>query len=781
MQTTIKLSVRTLVEFVLRSGDLVSSFSGRSRALAGTKAHQKVQKSQPDHYRPEVSLSHTVTVEDFVLEISGRADGIIEQAGVTVIDEIKSTNVLLDTIRADDNPLFWAQAKCYAYIYALQQNLDSIQVQLTYYQLEDRTCKRFLQCFRSVDLAVFFIDLVNRYLDWASLVQQAQANRNHSIQELNFPFDSFRAGQREFAVAVYRSIAAGTKLFAEAPTGIGKTMASIFPAVKAMGEDKVEQIVYLTAKSSARDIAEQALIVLRQRGLLLKSLTLTAKEKICFAETTDCDPQKCPYAHGHYDRIQSAMRDIYTQPVFSRSVIEEYAEKHQVCPFEFSLDLALWSDCVICDYNYVFDPRVSLKRMFSEDALRYCLLIDEAHNLVDRAREMFSASLAKKPVSELKQTMKAAQPKLSKALGPVLTWINRWGKACEQDPDKLLVQKEVPVDSLAPMHKFIKIADDWLAKNEPALYRDQLLQIYFDIHAFLRTAEEYGEDYVFYVEKDGTSVTGKLFCMDPSRLLKQVLLPGRPAVFFSATLSPLEYFKDTLGGDATDCCLAIDSPFPRNHLHVLVADSIGTTYKARESTYGAVVEAIHAVVEAKPGNYLAFFPSYRYLDEVSGRYGEQYGEVQLIRQSARMTDTEREEFLACFTTQPQGTLVGFAVLGGAFGEGIDLTGERLSGAVIVGIGLPQVCPERNTIRTYYEEKNGMGFEYAYLYPGMNKVLQAAGRVIRTDEDRGVVLLIDERFSQPRCRKLLPDWWKPVKTVRGVAAIQASVLNFWRRC
>ncbi|MDF2499842.1 MAG: putative repair helicase [Anaerosporomusa subterranea] len=441
MKTKIRLSVRTLVEFVLRSGDLTSTFSGRSRAVEGTKAHQKVQKAQPAHYRPEVPLSHTIEAVDFVIEIGGRADGIIEQDDVTVIDEIKSTDTALDAIHEDDNPLFWAQAKCYAYIYALQQSLEKIAVQLTYYQVEDKTCLRFVQCYAISDLTAFFSDLIDRYLDWARLIQQGQADRNQSIKELKFPFDSFRAGQRELAVAVYRTVTAGNKLFAQAPTGIGKTLASLFPAVKAIGEGKTEKIFYLTAKTSTREIAEQALATLREKGLVLKSLTLTAKDKICFNAETDCDPEKCIYACGHYDRIHAALREIYAQPVFTRIIIEECAKKYQICPFEFSLDLALWADCVICDYNYVFDPRVSLKRLFAEDAGSHCLLIDEAHNLVDRAREMYSATLSKKPISELKQALKQSQPKLAKGLAPVQTCLARWGKACEQMEAKLLVQK----------------------------------------------------------------------------------------------------------------------------------------------------------------------------------------------------------------------------------------------------------------------------------------------------------------------------------------------------
>ena len=780
MKTTIKISVRTLVEFVLRSGDLVSSFSGRARAVEGTKAHKLVQKLQPPQYRPEVTLTHSVEAADCILEISGRADGVIEQDDDVTIDEIKSTTLSLDAISEQDNPLFWAQAKCYAFIYAQQQRLNTIKVQLTYYQLDEKTCKRFQCSFLASELSQFFTDLISRYLQWARTIRNAQADRDRSIQQLGFPFASFRSGQRELAVAVYRSIAARNNLFAQAPTGIGKTLATLFPAIKAMGEGKSEKIFYLTAKTSTREIAEQTIALLRQAGLRFKSLTLTAKDKICLSPDTDCDPANCPYARGHYDRIHAALAEIYAQPVFTRTVIEDCARKHQVCPFEFSLDVSVWADCVICDYNYVFDPRVSLKRFFGEDGGQYCLLIDEAHNLIDRAREMFSASIEKKPLTELKKAIKSSEPKLAKMLTAVLTCVNRWGKACDQNDAKQHVQQFLPEEVLSPMYRFLQSTDQWLAKKQASPFREQLLQIFFDIHAFVRTSEEFDEKYVFYAEKNSSNIVGKLFCIDPSRILQKVLTSDRPAVFFSATLSPIEYFRESLGGKETDAYLTVDSPFPRENLCILAADNISTTYKRRNTSYESVCDAIEAITETRPGNYLVFFPSYRYLEEVETRFSQRNSGVECLCQSSAMTDAERSAFLARFSNQPNGTLIGFAVLGGAFGEGVDLVGERLCGVVVVSVGLPQLGLERNLIRQFHNAQNGMGFEYAYLYPGINKVLQAAGRVIRTDSDQGVILLIDERFTQPRCQRILPSWWQPIKFVRGADSIQAASREFWFR-
>ena len=785
---TVKTSVRNLVEFVLRSGDLSSAFAGSSRMVDGSRIHRKIQQSQGSEYKPEVSLAIVVQRPDVTLEISGRADGVITataEAGreQVTIDEIKSVTVELDTIEEDYNLLHWAQAKCYAYIYAAQYDLTAIGVQITYCQVTTLEIKSFKQIYSVEELADFFDSLITQYAMWARRLGDWAEVRNASAQLLQFPFSAFRHGQRQLAVAVYKTLSMGLKLFAQAPTGTGKTMATIFPAVKALGQGHVEKLFFLTAKTVTRQLAEEAFDRLRQIGLRCKTLTLTAKDKTCFMPEAACTPEECPYAEGYYDRITLALNDCWQQEAFTREVVEQIARKHQVCPFELSLDLALWADAVICDYNYVFDPRVYLKRFFNENDGQYCFLVDEAHNLVDRARDMFSAEITKQSFLAIKKSVNQELPQLGKAAGKINTFLLKTGKLCVETSAvgqaDYFVREQPLTDIISLLRKFMDLAEKWLAKNQPADFREELLELYFNVNAFLRTFEMYDERYVTYAEKIDKDVKLKLFCVDPSELLRQAVKRGRAAIFFSATLTPLNYFTEILGGEAEDGKITVPSPFDHSNLGLLVADTVSTTYKTREKTYGIVVDSITAAIEARAGNYLVFFPSYRYMEEVYRRFSLKNPLIRVILQMGEMKEEERTEFLRQFSGDNADTLVGFAVLGGVFGEGIDLTGERLVGAVIVGVGLPQVCLEREIIRQWFDRNNRPGFEYAYVYPGMNKVLQAAGRVIRTEQDRGLVLLIDDRFSQPRYRRLFPPEWQGAVSTKNVSKIADRVKRFWQ--
>jgi len=781
----VKISVRNLVEFILRSGDLTSGFSSSSRALEGSKIHRRIQKAQGADYQPEVHLVHQVEQKGFVLEISGRADGIIlgrDTKEQVIVDEIKSTTKQLEFIEEKDNPLFWAQVKCYAYIYVQQHELKAIEIQLTYCQLNTGEIRTFRQACSDTELADFFADLVKRYFDWAERLRDWGKLRDDSVSHLEFPFSSYRAGQRNLAVAVYKTISARRKLYAQAPTGTGKTIATIFPAVKAIGMGLVEKIFFLTAKTVTRGLAEEAFAKLRLGGLRFKTVTLTAKEKMCFTPGAACTAEECEYARGYFDRVSAALIDMWGTDSFTREMIEKYAYKHDICPFELSLDLSVWVDGIICDYNYVFDPQAYLKRFFNENGGEYCLLIDEAHNLVDRAREMFSAELTKQPFLELKRILKDSLPKLAKAAGGVNSSLLKIGNLCggfgkEVDRD-YWVNKEPPQEIFPVLRKFLGQAEEWLMLNERATFKDALLEAYFAVRVFMRVVECYDERYVSHVEKIGNNVKIKLFCVDPSQLLREVLERGRSSIFFSATLTPLNYFGQILGGEEGDGKITVESPFSRENLCLLVAENISTTYKSRNQTYDAVVECIGLTIGEKMGNYLIFLPSYQYIGEVYRRFCSQYPAVKVICQTSGMKEEERTAFLNAFVPEVEETLVGFAVMGGIFGEGIDLTGQRLVGVVVVGVGLPQVCLERDIIRDFFNEHNGRGFEYAYMYPGMNKVLQAAGRVIRTESDKGVVLLIDERFRHTRYKKLFPQEWCGAIRVRDGREITEKTKLFW---
>ena len=795
--------VRDLVEFALRRGDLGGErdFVGPRRALAGTRGHQRVQRSRPAGYQREVRLSHDVETDEFVLRIQGRIDGVLTTAEEVLIEEIKT--VQGEQVPEAD-PLHWAQAKLYGFIYAHDQALQEISIQLTYLDLETGQLTEFHDRFSLADLAAFFESTTAIYAEWVRERHHWCQRRDQSIRALAFPFPRYRPGQRKLAVAAYRVLTRGGRLYLEAPTGIGKTISVIFPAVKALGEGKLERIFYLTARTVGRAVAQKAFADLRQSGLRLRTLTLTAKEKICVQQGQPCDPGTCPFARDYYDRRQPAMRAALAREDITRQVLEEVAREHQVCPFELSLDVSSWVDAVICDYNYVFDPRVYLRRHFTEAGGDYGFLVDEAHNLVDRAREMFSADLDTRETQEVRRALKQEAPRCAKALTRLTSALRKLSDPVTAptetaEPSDLAtelnlfppqsragfppasashcVSRDFPATLLPPLEDALKEAETWLARNQPADFREDLLALYFRLHAFQRTADLYDERYVTIAEP-GRSVRVRLFCLDPSFLLRQALARGKAAIFFSATLTPIDYYRTLLGGNPEDPLLQLPSPFPPEHLAVLVQDRIRTHFKARAGTLADVVEAIRALVQGRPGNYLVYFPSYQYLTAVQEQFHALEPAVPILVQRPGMSEAEREAFLAAFGTEHGETLVGFAVLGGVFGEGIDLVGDRLIGAVIVGVGLPQLCVERDLIRDYFQEQTGAGFDYAYTFPGMNRVLQAIGRVIRSETDRGVVLLVDARFAEQRYRRLFPAWWRPA-CVRNLPHISEALRQFWQ--
>lgn len=775
----IKISVRNLVEFILRSGDIDSGFVRSSnRAVEGTRIHKKIQGSSDESYEPEVTLKYEIEYKNYVLAVEGRADGIIKEGDVITIDEIKSTTAPIEIIDEDFNPLHWAQAKCYAFIYADENSLSNINVQLTYYNIDTDEIKYIVKEYTFEELREFFLRLIQKYSIWLELQYQWDIERDESIKNLNFPYESYRKGQRKLAVAVYRTIVNEKKLYAQAPTGIGKTISTVFPSVKAMGEGHISKIFYLTAKTITRTVAQDAFALMRQNKLRLKTVTITAKEKICFKEKTNCSPDVCEYAKGHFNRVNAAIQDILkNEDDFNRETIEKYAKTHWVCPFEYSLDLTIWADAVICDYNYVFDPRVQLKRFFAEKGGDYAFLIDEAHNLVDRSREMFSAELYKKPFLDLKKGVKNTYPKLSKALNKVNQYMLSLKKLCENE--EYYIKEELDNDIYYLLRKFISECEEYLIKEQGTEINEDFLKLYFDTISFTRICEIYDERYITYVEKVNDDVKIKLFCLDPSKLLRDTLVKGKSAVFFSATLLPMEYHHNILGGDEDDYRIYLDSPFPDRNKCVLIGDNISTRYKERDKSYTHIAQYINSVLMAKSGNYLIFFPSYKYMNSVYDVFTHKYPELQAYIQSPNMSEDEREDFLSLFRINPQGNTIGFCVLGGVFSEGIDLKEDRLIGVIVVGVGLPQICLERNIIKDYFQNKNNLGFEYSYMYPGMNKVLQAAGRLIRTEDDKGIILLIDERFSYKTYQGLLPKEWFPnIRTTNN--NIVKYLDEFWDR-
>ena len=785
MKETIKIAVRELVEFVHKTGDLSMEFTATQRKVDAIRAHQKIQRSRPAGYEAEVALTHLYETDRFILQIGGRIDGVFtgngqsSKQGLIVIDEIKTTTRSLEYFDDQMDNVHWAQAKCYAYMFAVSNKLEEIGIQLTYFRLDSGDTREYRHTFTLKELTQFFIDTVTPYLKWAEAIIDWRRMRNDSIVTLQFPFTSYRRGQRQMAVAVYRTIAGDSQLIVQAATGIGKTMAAIFPAVKAITEEHVGGIFYLTARTTGRRAAEKAIEELRRRGLKFKSLTLTAKDKICFQPDKSCNGDECEYASGYYDRLREALPQVFRQDAFTREAIESIARTYRLCPFELSLTVSLYADCVICDYNYAFDPRVYLRRFFDEGNNDYAFLIDESHNLVDRSREMFSAEIRKQSFLDVRRALRKSLPRVFQSMGRVNTWMLKARKSLDSNDIKggARAEKEPPEGLYPLLHRFVILTHEWLALNQAADFRDDLMDLYFSTIAFMRIAETYDHHYVTCYEKIGKDLRVKLFCIDPSDQLREALNRCRSAVFFSATMSPIEYFKNIFGCQKSANHLIIPSPFPIENLNVIICNRISTLYRQRSRTTEAVSGAITSLVTQKKGNYLLYFPSYEYMRQIYDVFRVDNPNLETIVQEQDMPETERDGFLSRFSHENKATLVGFAVMGGIFGEGIDLVGKRLSGAAVIGVGLPGISLENELIREYFSETLNAGFEFAYMYPGINRVLQAAGRVIRTEKDRGVVLLIDQRFSTHRYRSLLPREWKPVYSHSG-RQLEEQLHQFW---
>lgn len=777
-ETIIRISVRSLVEFILREGDIDNRVSGsmeKDAMLLGGKIHRKIQSRMGTNYTAEVPLKIQMPCDGFVLQIEGRADGVLKDDGKVLIDEIKGILRSLEHLEAPV-PVHLAQAKCYAYIYAVQNSLKCIDVQMTYCQMETEEIRRFCQEFEFQELQTWFQDLVTQYEKWAKFEIEWRNVRNDSIRQIEFPFP-YREGQRDLVVSVYRTILRKKKLFIQAPTGVGKTMATVFPAVRAVGEGLGEKIFYLTAKTITRTVAEQAFSLLKEKGLLYRTITLTAKEKICFCEEAECNPDACPYAKGHFDRVNDAVFDLITHSGdWSREVLEEQAKKHMVCPFEMSLDVSNWADAVICDYNYAFDPQAHLKRFFSESGKgEYLFLIDEAHNLVERGREMYSASLYKEDLLEVRKLVKAEDPKLAKGLSECNQQFLELKRECEH----YQILKSVSHIALKLMNVLSKL-EDYLEECKDAEKKKRVLDFYFAVRSFLNIHDIMDENYVIFSEmmEDGRFQI-KLFCVNPAVNLQNYLEQGNSTIFFSATLLPVHYYKKLLSVEKDDYAVYAHSSFPQENKFLFIGTDVSTRYTRRgESTYQRFARYIAVMAEQKKGNYMAFFPSYRFLEEVHTCFLECVDhEVDSICQVSYMDEEQREEFLEEFEQEREKSLVAFCVMGGIFSEGIDLTDDKLIGAVIAGTGLPQVCTEREILKQYFNVADMDGFDYAYLYPGMNKVLQSAGRVIRTESDRGVILLLDDRFRAMRYREVFPREWQQYQ-LGSVKNLEQEIRTFW---
>ncbi len=780
----IKVSVRNLVEFILRSGDIDNRGAGGMQMEAmqrGSRIHRKLQKKAGPLYHAEVPLKIEFEEEQYTIVLEGRADGILESEAseteaVVMIDEIKG--VFFD-ISGMTEPVtvHLAQAKCYAFIYAFQNHLQEIGVRMTYVNLDTEELRYFALRYSFQELEEWFLALMREYKKWAQFQYEWRMIRQKSIKEMAFPL-SWRTGQKELAEGVYRTILRKKNLFIQAPTGTGKTITTLFPAVKAVGEELSDKIFYLTAKTITAAVAKETLDLFYKSGYHAKTVQITAKEKLCLMEETICNPDACPYAKGHFDRVNDAVYQLlHEADVFTREEMIEQAQKHMVCPFELCLDTASWVDNIICDYNYVFDPHVYLKRFFAEGVRGdYLFLVDEAHNLVERGRTMYSADLYKEDFLIVKKLVKERSPKLAKQLQKCNQILLGYKRECEQYQYHENISEFV--------FALMRLAGEYeifLQKNREFEDRDTVLNLYFQIRHFLEISERLDENYVIYSEHEEERFKIRLYCVDPSGNLQTRLDKGRSTIFFSATLLPIQYYKNLLSTREDNYAVYAKTVFEPHQQLILIGNDVTSRYTQRsEKQYERMAEYIYQTGMQKKGNYIVFFPSYKMMEDVYEKFlAKNLAQMDCILQTSGMKEADREQFLEEFTVVRQRSMIAFCVMGGIFGEGIDLKEEQLIGAMIIGTGLPQIGNEREILKQFYDGRSGNGFDYAYLYPGMNKVLQAAGRVIRTVSDVGVIELLDERFLRREYQELFPREWERFEVCHA-GNVAEKLRQFWER-
>jgi len=779
MKKTFKISVKDIIGLCFKQGDLGSGYLSRTRALEGIREHTRIQGLRPESYKKEVPVSICLNHRDFDLKIIGRVDGIFESEDSIIVEEIKTCQHQAQQMADNPSSLHLAQLKCYGHMIAEQRHLDSICLQLTYVRIGTQTSAENKADYTAAELKIFFNSLANRYIQILLDQINWQRIRNDSIKDLVFPYEHFRTSQRQLAETVYKIIKNKKILFAKAPTGTGKTIATLFPSIKSLGLGYIDKIFYLTAKTIGRTVAFKALEDLKAVGLKLKSIVLTAKQKICFVSDESCDMETCPYALNYFGKLSDAMPDISLHDTFDQALVETLAQKYELCPFELSLDISLICDVIICDLNYCFDPRVYLKRYFDHGKQKITFLIDEAHNLHDRLRSMYSAALYKKDVLKTQKLIREEIPDLSKSLVAINKTMIKMRRQCKNDPAHFFQADEIAENFLSEIRTFSRKADRWLDKhNDDTDMRKGLLELFFQANIFMIIAGYFDTNYKFYVQSmGGNDLIVRLFCMDPSPIFSDLIKRGQSCTLFSATLSPFDFhcqmlFSETIQPYSID----LPSPFPKENFGLFLHRGVKTSYRERPRYYSKIATLICDVITSKKGNYMIYLPSYAFLNSITQLIDKSDIDNDILIQYPNMSESERQEFLDAFSFGDP--VAGFVVMGGIFGEGIDLTGDQLIGAVIVSPGIPQICPERNLIKNYYDQLDHTGFYKSYQMPGFNRVMQAAGRVIRTDKDKGVVVLAGERFNRRDYRVLFPSEWQEVCVVSDTRDLKTSLNKFW---
>ena len=740
------VAVRALTEFTAKQGDLDLRFTPSPSAQEGIAGHATVTSRRPRGYQTEISLSG----EYRHLVVRGRADGYDPDRNQ--LEEIKTFRGDLDRQPANHCYLHWAQVKVYGWLLCEKLNMAEVRLALVYFDIGSGKETVLAETYSAAELKQFFEAQCERFLAWSEQEMTHRTMRDEALVALRFPHDAFRTGQRDLAEAVYRAASSGRCLLAEAPTGIGKTVGTLFPLLKACPGQQLDKMFFLAAKTSGRKLAFDALSQIGAgQTLPLRVLELVARDKACEYPDKACHGESCPLAKGFYDRLPAARQAAVDGRVLGKEALRTVALEHNVCPYYLGQDLARWCDVVVGDYNYYFDGSAMLHGLTVANEWRVGVLVDEAHNLVERARKMYTAELDQ---AALRGFRLAAPAVLKKSLDRLHRNWNELNKAQEADYH---VYPEVPSKFADALQKSIADITEYMADN-PTLFDAGLQQFYFDALHFSRMAEVFGSHSLFDISKPRSR--GSVLCIRnvvPAPFLGPRFIASRTTTLFSATLRPVDFYTNMLGLPEDTVCIEVASPFEAEQLRVKIVRDISTRYQDRDASLDPIAMLIARQYESRPGNYLAFFSSFDYLQKVVQRFAACFPDIPYWEQSRGMAESERDAFLARFTHDGRG--IGFAVLGGSFGEGIDLPGERLVGAFIATLGLPQLNPVNEHIMQRMQETFGAGYDYTYLYPGLQKVVQAAGRVIRTQTDKGVIYLIDDRFARSNVMRLLPGWWK----------------------
>ncbi len=770
MTKTIKLGIRQLVEFSCRSGDLGYQAQPAVSATEGIRTHQKIQKRYRHQASAEHPLRHIVKIDEYQVELGGRVDLLFVNETPPRVEEIKTVyRFTKDTLTSYAEP-HWAQAKCYAACYAIDQQLDEVSVSLNFVKLFSAEEHREVRTYHQADLVTWLEQVLRRYLDWHRLVSRERENTVTSAHDLAFPFDSFRQQQHSFAAQVYRGIQQGNRLLIEAPTGSGKTISTLFPSVKAIGEDLADQIIYLSAKTSGQNEAVKAIETMISQGLQASYLVIQAKAKCCACVCDQgeiTDEGKCRRTLGFFDRLPAAREKLMQIRRLSIGSIRAVADEYLLCPFELSLQILPWVDIVICDLNYIFDPLVQLS-YFKTDSKRKVLLIDEMHNLVDRARGMYTACINRK---QIKHCARAANSTaVSRAVNSVATALDKCGRSLTDDET---IGNEVPELLTRAASRFSeKLGIDLFNNKQVA---SETLEFAKAIFRFQCINNLYSEHHRTISKKPVTQREVKLICLNAFEYLREIYPLFSSVCGFSATLSPANYFLQALGFDKDARAIRLDSSFPPQHLQVSICSNVDTRYRQRDQYISQICATIYAAYAARPGNYLVFFSSYHFMHKVHDHFERHYAGIDTMLQIRAADDAQRSDFLSHYFERDN--TLGFAIMGGVFAEGIDYAGSSLIGVIIVGVGMPQANTEQRLIQDDFERMRMNGFDFAYRFPGLTRVQQSAGRVIRSETDRGVVILVDNRFRQIAYRQYLPPHWQ-ARECSDIHALQQSLNQFW---